>query len=232
MRIIEENDYMTIQPNINIKKINNLKADEKKSYLYLTSCYYNLLELFLIKSTDIKVFDDKIENSNLGFELIEDDKKDFYQFYGGEKLKYYYIRNNINIDALNEVEKKEFLTIIKNLNGILTDEALGFIKKTMSKVIIEDWFDTLINYGPTSEQFFALNGSLVIGIRYDEFSQTINEIDWEEMHDKQDIFLLQNNALLEKNIEEKLNINCNVIRYNEFSVKKKNNISNEITKKH
>ena len=222
MKTVSKNNYISIQPNINIKIFNNLSEDKKQLYLFLLSNYQYYLELYLLSKTNIKKFDDNIKNSN--FKSIDYGKMDYYQTFCGEGLKYYYIRNNINVLSLTNEEQEIFLKIIKDSNKKLTPSIEKFIEDTFQKVIKENCIDSKINYGPMSKRFFVQNGTLVIGMRYDEFYQIGDKI-LDEKSNLQDLFLLQNNALLEKDIEDKLQISCRVIKYNDFSIKRLNNLN-------
>lgn len=224
MKIVDKNDYLFIQPNLNLNTFDKLDDNEKEEYLYVVSNYQYYLELYLLSKTNIKIFDDNIKDSNMNFRLVDEEKKDYYQTYCGENLNYYYIRNNLNILSLTKEEKDLFLNYIKDANGNLTKDIEKFIETTILKVIKENWINAKINYGPLSERFIVENGTLIIGMRYDEFYPS-NDDNWDELYELQEIFLLQNNALLEKNIEENLKIPCRVIRYNDFSVKKNNEIN-------
>ena len=222
MKTVSKNNYISIQPNINIKIFNNLSEDKKQLYLFLLSNYQYYLELYLLSKTNIKKFDDNIKNSN--FKSIDYGKMDYYQTFCGEGLKYYYIRNNINVLSLTNEEQEIFLKIIKDSNKKLTPSIEKFIEDTFQKVIKENCIDSKINYGPMSKRFFVQNGTLVIGMRYDEFYQIGDKI-LDEKSNLQDLFLLQNNALLEKDIEDKLQISCRVIKYNDFNIKRLNNLN-------
>ncbi|UKI58643.1 MAG: hypothetical protein L6V81_04515 [Clostridium sp.] len=48
--------------------------------------------------------DEEISRSELGIDMINRNDKDFYQI--GSPLKYIYIRNNIYIERLNELDLK------------------------------------------------------------------------------------------------------------------------------
>ena len=207
------------------QKIESMTKEEQDSYLLKYNMYRKLFTKFIIQKTNLKEYDKQIENSGLKFQTTKEEDMDIYQYFSSDELKYFYIRNNIYIEKLNEEEEKYLQDKIKSKNSELDDDTKKFIENTYEKVIFEDVLkngETCITmYGPDSKTFMAPNNALVIGIRYDEFAdQGLNDEEWEELHDKQILFLGKLYTNMYAQLKEKLNIPISIIRYTEYSITK------------
>ena len=76
--------------------------------------------------------------------------------------------------------------------------------------------------GPDNSDYYVPNQSIVIGFRYDEFNlNNLSDEQWDNLHDKQLLYLSEFLLKMSKEISSKVNIPIQVIKYNEYSVKKK-----------
>lgn len=228
MIFIDKNNYDSLDIN-NQNLVGKMDENLKKSYYEIYAIYYSFLLEFLLKNTLIKDIDEKIANSILEFVPLTEEKMDIYQYLSSDSLKYFYIRNNMNVEFLNS-DERAFLTdkLLKN-DFVYNEQVEAFIKSTFQKVIFEpiatNGKPLFINYGPISESFFALNGSLVIGVHYDEFNYNgQTDAEWSERYEKQKELLFTIMEELEQNIKDKLKVACSVIKYDDYSIKKKGNI--------
>ena len=144
-------------------------------------------------------------------------------------LKYFYIRNNIYLNRLTKEELEFLKRKLINRDYSFDESVFNFINSTYKKLIFEVINENpsiiaKISYGPVSDTYFALNNSLVLGIRYDEFNiGTMTEDEWFFNRIKQKELietLIQN---LETKISNDLKIPCKVIEYDNFSVNLLNN---------
>lgn len=182
---------------------------------------------YIVKKLELEKYDEKIERSNLNFRRNTEDKMDIYQYFMKERLKYFYIRNNLYEDRLSK-EEKEFLkqrTDEKKYN--LDKQAEEFIEKTYKKVIFEDILNNgekcEVPYGPTSSGFFAPNDAVVIGLNYDEFyREGLDGKTWKEQNLKQREFLRNLIKQMEQKFMRKLDSDVRIIKYNKFSIEKRN----------
>ena len=112
-------------------------------------------------------------------------------------------------------------------NYELDAEAEKFIESTYQKVIFEDALKNgntcMVLYGPDSSSYFARNDSVVIGFRYDEFAENgLDDNAWDELHDKQVIYIYSLLKEMNANIQGILPTPMSILRYNDFSIKKRN----------
>ncbi len=224
MKIITEEDFNCMQPKFKESIIANMDSIAKESFLYYSSVYRHLLNLFILKRTNIKKFDELVRDSKLNFVTVNTENQDFYQYFMNDELLYFYIRNNVHIENLSREELQELESLGTNGYESLTDKLEQFIEKTYKKVIRENVpvENNTINYGPASFNYMAAVDSIVIGMRYDEFNLNGQDDDtWDNNHEAQlEYFENVSNALFH-DIRNSLDIPCTIIRYNDFSIKKK-----------
>ena len=219
-------DFLTSKPSFDISK---MQEEEIQKYLKLSGLYRALLNKYL-KQKCLENYENIIKESGLNFIPVAEQDQDFYQYYNNCGLTYYYVRNNIYIERLPKEEIQYLQDKLDKQDISFNPEDTKFIKKTFSKVIKEDLTDIKepfeINFGPASTAFFARNDALVIGFRYNQFSDEINEEEFGEVYDKQRDFSLMLNQKLEKELKKVLALPVKVIEYDVFSVK---SISNKNT---
>lgn len=197
--------------------IDNNNLNEKFSKLYKR--YYLYLEKYLNEIIDIKKTDDLVETHQNNFQTASKEDMDIYQDLSS--FKYFYIRNTLYIEKLNEEEIK-LLEEKENYD----DEIHDFIANTYKKVITttSDIENANINYGPMeSDTYYAQVNALVIGFRFDPlYNNDVEDDDiWYDNYIEQQFLITKILQDFEKNMQEKLDIPVKIIKYNEFSVKKK-----------
>ena len=219
---IKEKDLNSLQ-NKDTQLIANMKPEERKKYLTFYVLYRNLFTEYIIKKLNLKEVDQQIEKSNLNFVKTDEKNMDLYQYCSSDELKYFYIRNNIYINNLDD-EEKDFLTQkIKDNNIELDENAKYFIEATYKKVIYEGISDEdrgyIRTYGPDSKNFAAPNNALVIGVRYDDFNLNgLTDEKWKDLYFKQIDFLTKLVKNMEKQFNETIDIPVKIIKYTDFSV--------------
>ncbi len=213
-----DESHKTIFPTVGLNYYNNLEKQDRILYLHLSTIYRTLLNKY-IKYISLQKYDDLILNSDLDFKKVKNEAKDFYQYYNNAGLNYYYVRNNIYVERLNEEEKQFLIRKMSNVDYNLDDESISFIEKTYKKLIEEknekienNYF---LNFGPnTSERFFSPNNSLVIGFRYDLSNSKDN---WLENLNRKNEYSKLLNSEIEKDLKQKLNYEVKVITYDNQS---------------
>ena len=225
---LNENDFSDLD-------INNLQKTKDKQFAREYNLYRKLFTEYLIKKLELKKYDGEIINSDLNFKTVDEEKKDVYQYFLGDELKYFYIRNNIYIERLTEEEKRFLDNKLKEGNETLDDETQKFIEKTYAKMIFEDVGQDgkkyITFYGPNSSSFTAENDSVVIGIRYDEFySDGLDDETWDDLHMKQMMYLEDVIYKLVDEQAEKLSVPMTVLQYSDFSIRTRN-LNNKSIKK-
>ena len=205
-----------------LDKKNNINQQYRMQYLV----YRKLFTQYIIEKLNLKKYDNEIRESGLEFLPINELDMDSYQYFSSNILKYFYIRNNINIEKLNENELGFLLQSNFYNNEELNDDEREFIERTYEKVIFEDVLKNgekcMIFYGPDSERFLCRNDAIAIGMRYDEFGENDLEDDkWDERHEKQLDFIEELNDRMQLDFQQKASIPISIIKYNEFSVKQR-----------
>ena len=116
---------------------------------------------------------------------------------------------------------QEFFKLCQKSNNQYSDELEKFIEETYKQVISENgkYNNYDISYGPQNGSFFVTNGKMVIGIRYDDFnSNGLDDDQWAENYDKQLVLIGEIRDEVKEDIENSLNIECEVFQYNDFSI--------------
>lgn len=188
--------------------------------------YRKLFTQYIIEKLNLKKYDDEIAESKLNFIEVKEKQMDIYQYFSKDKLKYFYIRNNIHIEKLTDEEQKFLQKIKLEEPNELGDIEKDFIEKTYSKVIFEDVLENgeicNVFYGPDSRSFISSNNSIVIGMRYDEFENNgLDDEKWDELHEKQLDFWDELKERMELELKMKINKHISIIRYDDFSIEKR-----------
>lgn len=202
--------------------IDNNNFNEK--FLMLYKRYYSFLEKYINDIININSIDESVELHQSNLATVKKDDMDIYQYLSS--FKYFYLRNTLYIEKLN-AEELNFL----ESNNIYNENVFHFIKNTYKKVITTSTsLDGLnINYGPMdSINFYAPSNALIIGFRYDpEFDGELANKDdnlWYDNYQNQQIFISTVLRKFEEHSNEASDITIRIIKYDEFSCKKKVNL--------
>lgn len=218
-----------IKINVNeLKNVNNNQQTDKQ-YLEMYLKYSKIFLKYISTKLNLQAYEEKINNSGYNFNKVQQKNMDIYQYLSSEELNYFYIRNNLHIERLNEEEIKKLNEIEINTNQLGNSE-IEFIEKTYMKVIYEGDDETkkgmMTFFGPTTTKFMARNDSLVLGFRYDDYyANNLSDEQWIEQRDKQLKLILSitNQIINEKKVENPISI----IKYDSFSVNQRNDYKEE-----
>lgn len=198
---------------------NDLNEKFSKAY----KKYYTFLEQYIDKIINISKYDNLIAFHDSKLECVKKDDMDIYQSLSS--FKYFYLRNTLYIENLTEQELE--LLISKEAYD---EEVQALISSTYKKIITTSLSNENINinYGPMeSAAFYAPANALVLGFRYDpEFDGELAKKDddaWYDNYQEQQFFVMTTLHNLEEETKEKLEVLIRVIKYDEFSIKKKDN---------
>lgn len=224
MKILNIEDLEKLEPRINLDLIKSLSIEEKVEYIKLYCLYANLLIKYINSKFNISSYEERIENSGLNFVPIEESNMDSYQFISSDTLKYFYLRNTLHIDRLGKSDYMFLKNKLKKNDPLLDKETEAFIARTFEKVSLENEAESnrafCVRYGPDSNNYFGTRNSIILGFRYDEFNQQgLDDNEWNQQYDQQIIFLTQMLADIENNINSQNDIQVQVIKYNDFSVR-------------
>lgn len=224
MMAITSEEYTTRFPNNNEEYFNKLSQGEQGVYIECINYYYKQLIEYLIGKLELTKHDQNLSNSKNNFIPIAEDKMDIYQRLSSSLLKYLYLRNNIYIENLSNEEILQLRYFMQQQATLSNQVLYSFIENTYPKVIQESKEITTMNYGPENPDFFAESNSVVIGLRTDDFADSDKIENWSEIHDKREFELDFFLNYLNSEFKGKLPVPVSVIRYNDFSVKKKTNL--------
>lgn len=226
LKIINEENFDTRFPKLNESLFNDMDNNMKETYLEIYSIYRKLFSEYIIDKLQIKNYDFELTNSNLNFVKVIEKDMDIYQNFNKEILNYFYIRNNLYIERLTPSERKILYTKFLSGDYSLDENTKVIIENSYKRIIFEDIHkdgsNCYINMGPDNSDYYVPNQSIVIGFRYDEFNlNNLSDEQWDNLHDKQLLYLSEFLLKMSKEISSKVNIPIQVIKYNEYSVKKK-----------
>lgn len=199
-----------------------------KEFIEIYKAYYSFLAKYLDKILNISEMDKILKESKFHLKEVEEQDKDIYQSFSS--FSYFYLRNTLYIERLDELELQQLKKKIDSKDEILDYDTEMMIKQSYEKVITTTNVEnvTFINYGPySSRQYYAQNNAIVLGVRYDpEYNASENNPDysddaWDENNDRQIYLVKAVIDTMNEEAENKLNVPVKVIEYNEDSVKKK-----------
>lgn len=226
MVLIDEQDFLTKCPDTNLDTFGKMNKELKDTYLAIYMKYSELFNKYLYHKMGLDEFDNRIGNSNLSFLPVGENEMDLYQYLSHDISRFFYIRNNYYIERLSNDEQAFLAEKVLKSESDLDKETIAFLESTYRKVIYENVADNEniynINFGPNSESFFAPNNSLVLGFRYDEFNtQGKTDEQWDDNYNKQLEYInnIMNEA--EDKLSKKLGIPVVIIKYDQFSIKKR-----------
>ncbi len=227
MKSITVEEFKTRIPSDNREYFDNLDKDGQESYVTMYSLYSNLLTEYFIRNFNFKEYDDALINSPYSFPKVKENNMDIYQYLASDKLSFIYIRNNLYIERLSENEQMFLIETFQQDEPHYDDKMNQFIESTFRKVMLENPTDEEeINmfFGPDNKNFMAPNNAIVVGIRFDDYQKIPGQKDedWLEENNNrlQDVHTLS--IILESKLSRKTGIPTVAIKYNDFSVKKKN----------
>lgn len=225
MRLIKREDLEERWPNNCNPKVFSMSDNVAKYYLVQYNLYEHFLYQYLLKKTSLSKFDEEISNNKLKIDRVNIAKKDFYQI--GSPLKYLYIRNNLYVERLEEKDVKLLENKMLNGDSMLDDEIESLIERTYKIIIsekIENENTSIISYGPTTKRFFALNGNLVIGIRYDNEVKSSKDNNEYKRQNNISSYIFELSSKLDNTLSKELNIGVCSIVYTDNSIIRRNNI--------
>ena len=119
---------------------------------------------FIDDTIKLKSYDDALSEKKL-LPKIEEEYMDVYQRFS--KYEYFYIRNYLAIEKLDDDYIEELLSRYENNDRSYDEFARSMIEKTYIEVCNNDTLFGNVSYGPDTGEFFAPNDSIVIGCRAD-----------------------------------------------------------------
>lgn len=205
------NNNLAIQKNLIIN-------GDKTLYNTLENTYKYLFEAYMVSKLNIKLYDDKIRKSDLGF-IIPIVTKDQLKSGLIEYLntKYIYLINNFYIEKLDLIDIEK-LNNFANGKENLNDELMNFVERTYKDVITKNFIDDRyvdykfeICYGNAIPEEFASNDSIVFKIFYAKGPKILDGEEYAKNMLDQISFLDSVKLEMEKEISTKLNIPCKVL---------------------
>lgn len=223
MKLITYEQYESYNTVNNEIDLNLLEEPVKNYYMELYSIYMSFFLQYIIKNTNLKNFDNAILKSGLNFKKIDESEMDIYQYLSSDFLDFFYIRNNIYIYRLTDLERDFLKNRLLTKNFKYDNEIEDFIKNTYRKIIFENVKENekvLIDYSENNQGFFAPNTSLVLGFRYDKYNNGLEDKKWYDNYQRQLNFMYKLIKKLLKDINKKMFEDCYIFEFDENSKKK------------
>ena len=158
-----------------------------EKYLYMQALYRKGFESWLLKTTSLRDFDDRLSNSELNFAPMPRSQQSFYQRYSTWGLQFIYLCNNIPIERLSKNDLQLLYSQVENGSADINQELENMIKRTFSDVLMAYPHlgeSALCGYGFNGN--FSPNRSIALEIsnndydeegNYRDFSTNIDRID-------------------------------------------------------
>lgn len=233
MKSITVEEFKTRIPCSNSEYFDRLDKEAQESYVALYNVYSSLLTDYFIKNFKLKEYDDALLKSPYDFPKLKEEEMDIYQYLASSKLSFVYLRNNLYIERLSDEEQKYLVEKAQDDEVLLDDAADGFIRTTFKRVMLENGGkEDSVNvfYGPDNGNFMYPDNAIIVGIRYDNYYQLPGESSdsWVEENNNrlQDVETLS--TILETRMSKLTGVNCYAVKYNEFSVKKKQTVDDDV----
>ena len=214
---------------LNINDLSGNDKFEKEEYVNLYSTYHNLITQYMANKMGLSLIDRTIENSSLNYVSIKEEDMDIYQYLSSDIMNYFYLRNDIHLERLDDNEIAFLKNLSNNEQVELNEEIILYIESTMSKALssLIDEPNVLATYGPNAMEYKVPSNSLVIGFRYDEFNlDGMTEEEWDSNHDEKMMDLSDMFELLYDNLRKFKIMPVEIIQYSDTSVEKKTSSSN------
>ena len=226
MKKITVEEYKTRTPVRNKEYFESLSSEEQENYIELYNVYAALLTKHFIEKYKLDEYDKVLINSPFSFPKVKEEDMDIYQYLASDDLSFIYLRNNLYIERLSQEEKNKLVWLAQEEKPEYTPEVEELMENTFRKVIVENETEEEnlnIFYGPMTGAFLAPDNAIIIGIRYDDYQLLPGESeeDWLEANNNR----LQDTetviSILETRMPMLTNTKTAAIKYNEFSIKKK-----------
>lgn len=222
----EQKKFVPNQFNLKLLKEKKLCDEDNlltHRYFVIQSLYSRLLELYLDQKLQISKYDNHLLEHSLQFQEVDDEKKDIYQ--RNSIFHYFYIRNTLYVEKLNIGDLNYLIHKYNQQNFELDKTSMEMIERTYLNVIKSDIAseeESLISYGPFLNSYFAPTDSLVIGFRYNPYTNQndleYNDDVWFENNMKQTSFLNSFFLTMEQNVQEKIPTSISIMQYTDDTV--------------
>lgn len=188
---------------------------ENKEYLNIYSLYRKFYTEYIYNTLDLKKYESKLKASGLQFKGINDKNKDFFQRFSNEILEYFFIRNILYIDELNNEEIDELRLRVIEKKYIFDEKAEKLIEETYKKVLKRNNIeDSEIIRGIVCENYLIKEGTLILGMRYNSFTENgLSGSKWLDDYISKLKFLEDLFLEIKKDVTEKLLIPVEILRY-------------------
>ena len=203
--------------NSNVELIKS-KSISDEEYIILKKTYKQLFEIYLQSKIDLKLYDNKIKNSDLDFGQGHPVKinliNDLGEYLG---LNYIFIINDFFVEKLSINDLNELRRVYQEKKYNLNTKKM--IERTYKDVLNNNFVngefkDVPFNrcYGPMVPKNFALSDSLVIKIIFGKNIKQYNDDEYLAKAKAKTNFLNILSNELKKEIEEKFGIRVTILR--------------------
>ena len=160
----------------------------------LLNNYKNTFINYFNKQININKYDEIIKNENLLINPTDNYNSNINSIY-------YKFINNFYIEKLNDKDKE---IILQKEN--IDEELYSIVKRTYIDILKNNNADKNLYY----PNYIVQNGSLVLIFSYGKTNKELNDEEYYELSKKQKEFIKKINTELKLEVQEKLNINCEI----------------------
>lgn len=192
-----------------------VNGNDNSLYMEIANLYKSIFTEYLFSKIELKKYDDEIANSVLDFYKVKVINPTYNMLDEYNGMNYIYILNNFFVENLSDKN----LEIFKNslINDDINDEKLSsIVDSTYKDVLKMDCYGEKnqnfnVCYGSSAPFNFARNDALVLKIYYGITEHNEEKEEALERFKKIDKFIDELSKQLKTEIEEKLNINCDIL---------------------
>ena len=197
-------------PKLNNEYYDKLTPKQINNYINLCNKYYSFFIKYLNEIIDLDRIEKIIDKVNIILKPVEENKKDLYQSIS--PYKYIYIRNNLYIERLTQDELNKLIQ-----NNEYNDTIKELINNTYPKIInpyIDKDID--IQYGPDSNKYISSSKNIILGIRFNDYSESSNYSPI-QVHNTKEMIINTIKTTIVKNANKNNINNITLIEYNDIS---------------
>jgi len=170
-------------------------------YLHMQALYRLVFESWLLESTSLRKFDDRLHDSDLGFLPIVRSGWEYPRTFSTLGLPFIYMANNIPIERLDEDDLLLLLTALESGRTDITPELSDMVKRTFPDIIVANYDrNTNIGYrhnlsGPSAPRY-----AIILVMENEDFDEVGNFRDSAEVNQARAEFM----AILAEEMEQVL----------------------------
>ncbi len=159
-----------------------IKEEDYTNYQLVESLYRKVFETYLKTIYPFYQIDQKLEESPLGYTMVETENRNLYHRTSYLDSNYIFLKNFYYVERLNEEQIHAFLEFLKDQNESRFHRLLEIVKETFPDIVSEKSTTangpTNVFYGPPVPGFSFSNQTLVFLLNYGKNKIPLEEQDF------------------------------------------------------